>query len=65
MENFIGAWYTQDLTICDRLIEYHQQSSRKELGKVFDDVSKQLIQDISIKDSTDVMLDIDTPLREI
>jgi hypothetical protein len=65
MENFIGAWYTQDLSICDRLIEYHQQSNRKELGKVFDDVSKQLIQDISIKDSIDVMLDIDTPLREI
>jgi hypothetical protein len=65
MENFINAWFIQDLTICDKIIEYHRCSSRKESGKVFDDASQQLIQDKSIKDSTDVMLDMDTPLRDI
>jgi prolyl 4-hydroxylase len=65
MENFIRSWVIDDLSLCDKIIEYHRNSNRKELGSVYDDTSKQLIQDKSIKDSVDVMLNMDTPLRDI
>lgn len=64
MENFIRSWFIEDLALCEEIIDYHRQSNRKELGKVFDDSAQTTKQDKSIKDSIDVTLDLDTPIRD-
>jgi len=49
--NLIGAYYLPDLTICDRLISFFENSDRKDLGKVGHSVVNK-----KMKDSTDVLL---------
>jgi hypothetical protein len=51
VSSFIEQYYLEDLSICDRLIEYFENSKEKNIGKVgFNLVDK------AIKDSTDVYL---------
>jgi len=48
--DFICAWYTEQYTLCDEIIEVFKNSTQTE-GKVFDGIDK------SIKDSLDTKLD--------
>jgi hypothetical protein len=52
LDNFIKAWYLEDTSICDWLINYHNTSPNKQPG-----VSSYKNHDTRIKDSVDVALD--------
>jgi hypothetical protein len=54
-ENFIYQAYLSDISICDKLINYHKNSDKKEVGKVsgIDTFEKE---DFSVKKSTDVKI---------
>jgi 2OG-Fe(II) oxygenase superfamily len=51
LNNFIGGWYLDDTSVCDKLIEYHKNSNHKYEGTVTDIVDKES------KDSIDVFLE--------
>ena len=51
LDNFIGAWYLNDLSICDELIQAHKDSPNKTLGR-----SKDGEVNVSIKKSIDCSL---------
>jgi hypothetical protein len=51
LENFIGGWYLDDLSICDELIQAHKNSPYKFQGKCNGNIV-----DVKIKDSTDCSL---------
>jgi hypothetical protein len=53
LNNFISGWYLEDKDICDKLIQYHASSSEKFAGMIGTGVDK------TVKDSTDVILDLD------
>jgi prolyl 4-hydroxylase len=61
MENFIGGWYLNDLSICDKIIIYYQNCPRKEPGLAYDDAAGTFIENKKIKDSIDVELQVNTP----
>lgn len=63
MENFIKTWYLNNLDLCDRIVDYHKVSKNKESGCAYDDLLNQPIIDPGIKDSLDVVLDLETHLR--
>ena len=50
LSNFISAYYTDDLDICDKIIDYHKNSDNKVLGETATGVDKQA------KDSSDVLM---------
>ena len=50
--NFIDGYYMSDLSICDDLINYFEDSNNKVLGETSDGVDK------NIKDSLDLQLSI-------
>jgi prolyl 4-hydroxylase len=54
--SFIGAWFLDDLSICDDLINFFESSEEKIPGIVFDQDKRQdsVIKDV--KDSTDIRL---------
>ena len=56
MNNFIGQYYLNDLSICDKLIDYYKNSNNKSLGLSSEGVNK------DIKDSTDVRIEIQDAL---
>lgn len=56
--NFIGGWYMDDLTLCDRIIEFHKTTQHKGPGRMGDGVVK------DIKDSIDTYLDHDQKLYD-
>ena len=51
LNNFIGAWTHNDVSICDELIEFHKNSLVKGPGKLGGRIDKNL------KDSIDCVLD--------
>lgn len=51
LNSFVGGWYMDDTSICDKLIEYHKQSNLKREGTVGLKVNKK------VKDSTDVAIE--------
>lgn len=51
LNNFIGAWTLDDTSICDELVQYHQNTKYKGPGKTGGTIDK------SIKDSIDCTLD--------
>jgi hypothetical protein len=51
LNNFVGGWYFDDTSICDKLIQYHQNSNKKAEGTLGRRVNK------NYKDSTDVMIE--------
>ena len=55
MENFILQQYIQDISLCDKLIDYHKQNTEfKRPGYSHDVVTKKSIINKDVKDSIDV-----------
>lgn len=54
LNNFIGGWYVDDISICDALIRYHEQSPNKRRGVMGGGGEAKV--DTDAKDSTDVTL---------
>ena len=52
--NFIGGWYMQDTTLCDKIIEYHTNTSDKWQGCF--GINNEFIVDLDRKDSIDCYL---------
>ena len=50
LNNFIGGWYLEDLSICDELIDFHKDNPNKSLGSTSNGIDK------TIKDSVDTSL---------
>lgn len=65
MENFISGWFLNNLSLCDKLIEYHKTSPTKEPGLAYDDNAGEFIENKKIKDSVDVGLQINTEEYEL
>jgi hypothetical protein len=59
LDNFICGWYHNDVSICDKIINFHKSSNKKYTG-VVDDVL--IIPDV--KDSIDCILENDQQLTE-
>ena len=60
LENFISGWYLDDTKICDKLINFHQNSNQKNPGVIgaTDNVyGAEIVIDKQSKDSVDVVLD--------
>lgn len=57
LDNFICGWYHSDVSICDRIINFHKSSNNRYTGVVDNTLVK-----LDIKDSTDCILDSDTDL---
>jgi len=53
LNNFIGAWYLDDTSICDELIEFHKTTPKKREGYAG---SSEGNVDTSIKESVDTLL---------
>lgn len=53
--DFLQGWYLDDKSICDKLIEYHKNSNRKNPGWIGNGVYHTVNK--NIKDSTDVVLE--------
>jgi hypothetical protein len=65
LDNFIGGWYLDKLTLCDRILDYHKTMEKVEGGTYKGIVSgNEDVQsfDTNIKDSTDCILDGNTVL---
>jgi hypothetical protein len=60
LNNFIGGWYLDDTTICDRLIEYHRTSNNKNRGTMYNQCGDGVHVDTNHKDSVDVVLNDQT-----
>jgi prolyl 4-hydroxylase len=60
MENFIGSWMLSDTGVCDALIDYHH-SGKQFPGQVYSHTSHAYVTRKEIKDSTDCLLDFDSP----
>lgn len=60
-KSFIGAWYLDNLDLCDELIEYFDNHSQKHLGVSFQQ-GRRLV-DPSKKDSLDLTLDYEDEMR--
>lgn len=58
LDNFMGAWYLDDTSICDRLIDFHKNSPNQHQGTIGKGVNP------SVKDSTDVELKDDIVMIE-
>jgi len=57
MNNFIGSWFLNDLSICDKLIDYYEQEKERELeGTSFKGI------DHSIKKCKEIYFDYDEPI---
>lgn len=52
---FIETYQMKDISLCDRLIEYHKESPNKKKG-IINNINYEEAVDISVKDSTDVEL---------
>lgn len=59
-KSFIGAWFFEDLSLCDDLIHYFEQNPNKVQGEIHRSTDKLPQVDKSEKDSTDVDLRLDT-----
>ena len=57
LDNFIQGWYLNNNNICDKLIDYFVNSSHKCIGKTGYGVDK------TIKDSTDVSVDVNMAIE--
>lgn len=55
-DNFIAGWYLDDLSICDRLIEFHRNSPDKREGQMAFGSGSGATVDQASKDSLDVTL---------
>lgn len=51
LDNFIGAWYLENISICDELIEYHKNSPNKGPGNTYDGDDHGVVK--HVKDSID------------
>lgn len=54
MENFIGAWIIDDISVCDDLIKYHKNSNLKTIGRTSNGVVP------TVKMSVDVPVSINS-----
>lgn len=61
-ENFIGAWYFENLKICDEIIDHFKQNPNKNLGRQYVPAKKELLVVPEIKDSIDCIFDRETEL---
>jgi hypothetical protein len=61
-ENFIGGWFLEDLSICDRIIDYYSNSKHIERGQSYTIEHPEGILDTSVKDSFDCKLERNTDL---
>lgn len=52
LDNFIGGWFIDDLSLCDDLIQYHKSNPNK-----FDGLSGKGVSDKQYKDSVDAVID--------
>lgn len=52
--NFIQGWFLEDITVCDRLINYFDSSPEKLTGKVYSENSSKKSVDNNIKKSLEV-----------
>jgi prolyl 4-hydroxylase len=57
MNNFIGQWVIDDISICDEIINYHKNSNKKHKGSILDIDSGKIQENPNIKISTDVDFD--------
>ena len=55
LDNFIGGWYVEDVSVCDALIQYHEDSPDKRRGVMGGGGEAKVDKDA--KDSTDVTLE--------
>ena len=55
-DNFIGAWFIEDLSICDRLIKCFNESDKKGEGTIGDANGVGSVINSSVKKSTDMTL---------
>ena len=63
-KSFIGAWFFEDLTICDELIAHFEQDPNKVEGSVHRSSDTFSTIDKSEKDSTDIVLMLDTDIGQ-
>ena len=58
LDNFICAWYADDTSICDELIDYHKTSKHKTPGMIGkrEGENYKVAEDKKVKDSVDCML---------
>jgi hypothetical protein len=60
MENFIGSWILEDVSVCDTLIEYHR-TGKQFPGQTYSHDQGRYITVKEVKDSTDCILDVNSP----
>lgn len=53
-DTFIKSWVLHDLSICDRLIDFHTQSDDKQIGMVSNTAGQRVVR-TDVKDSIDVV----------
>jgi hypothetical protein len=53
--SFIGAWFLEDLSICDELIEFHNSNKNATLGQVTGPDGRSIVKK-EVKDSTDTRM---------
>jgi len=63
-KSFIGAWFLEDLSVCDELIEYFENSENKMEGMVWRDTENTPRIDKDEKDSVDIDLRGDTEIGQ-
>ena len=51
LNNFIGGWYLPDISVCDKIIEYHKSSNNKLMGLTVKGNTR--VCDKNVKDSID------------
>ena len=60
MKNFIGAWFIDDISVCDDLIKYHKTSNLKSIGRTSNGIAptEKISIDVPVSiNSADVVID--------
>ena len=63
-KSFIGAWFLEDLTLCDDLIKYFEQDPNKVEGCIYRSTETGFRIDKDEKDSIDTLLKLDTDIGQ-
>lgn len=61
-KSFIGAWFLEDLSLCDDLIYHFEQNPDKKIGEIFWSTEHSSKVDKDEKDSMDIDLKVDIPI---
>ena len=65
MENFIRSWFLDDLSLCDKIVEYYKTSNKKEPGLTYSNFYNQHVVDTDVKDSIDVKISVDEEISKL